>query len=295
MILDDGLENLLLNTGMSDYDDLAPTELDTDSDAVLEDASNHSDARASPVLDEVCSDMYGFLEREETRSRSRSRSRNERNRSRSREKEQSRSHVAASCQSIAEEDVDTSTRSTVTVAGLEKQTVFYNCLPRNMEAQANNNPGRALYYQVMFTSLPKMKRIAMHLEEKYPGRQWYSYLQEVSEFGKYCNTASEMLSHMFSCGSSYKWGATADLPRRWYTLNLRKGYSHLYFVITGSVEDSTSMEDGFIAYSRSDSVPYFVRERCENRTNGGEGLGKDLDSRASSQGHFVYLAIAKGR
>ena len=88
MILDDGLEKLLLNTGMSesDYDDLAPTELDTDSDVVLEDASNHSDARASPVLDEVCSDMYGFLEREETRSRSRSRSRNERNRSRSREK-----------------------------------------------------------------------------------------------------------------------------------------------------------------------------------------------------------------
>jgi hypothetical protein len=320
---------------MSDDDDIAPTELDdyseasaehaTDTlvdedtvpgvlvhatDTILEDDTAPGDDTVLILDDDA--DQYGFISRAQEQDARHDESKRSRSRSRRRqaEKRAQEQHIQVAASSSGNQITQVATSSsnstgtldtaqfTMTFANLEQQTVFYNCLPRNLDIQCNHHPTRALYYQFMFSEMPKLKRIAMHLDEKYPSRHWYPYLLEVAQFGTFCNTKKELLHCMFNCNSSYKWGATADLIRRWYDLGTHKmfkSYKHLYFVITGSVAESASMETSLIAYSKSEYVSKPVRDRCENNTHGGEGLGQDKERLASSQGHFVYLAIAKNR
>ncbi len=177
---------------------------------------------------------------------------------------------------------------------MNRQTVFLNTLPPCMEERARlaNN---YMYYNILYFGMGKLQRIGLHLRDKYPGREWSAYLHDVSSFGQYCNTVDEMKQHMYLCNSSFKWGATADLVRRWWDLGLHRSYSHLYYVVTPSLRDSAELEGNMIRAAKSDKAPEAIRQRCENNTQGGEGLGQDYDNRSTVQGHFVYLAIAKNR
>ena len=268
------------------------------STAELDDAPTEIDSPSSEGgnMDHVASlegdiDQYGFLAREQEFEQQRLR---QRSRSRSPTREErikvTRERLDAHAASIPSYPSDF--RSIV--ADMNRQTVLLNTLPPCMAQQASitNN---TMYYNMLYSSMDKLQKIALHLRDKYPGRHWGSYLQEVSEFGQFCNTVEEITQKMYVCNCSFKWGATGDLVRRWWDLGLHKSYSRLYYLVTASLRDSADLEESLIRRAKSDKSPEIVRLRCENNTKGGEGLGQDHDNRSTVQGHFVYLALAINR
>ena len=263
--------------------DDAPTEIDSPSEG------GNLDHVASLEDD---TDMYGFLSREQELEQQRLRHRS-RSRSPLRHEvlEWTREMLARQAASIPP---GTSSDCTSIVAEMNRQTVFLNILPPRMMERASIT-NSTMYYQFLYSGMDKLQKIALHLRGKYPGRAWGAYLQEVSSFGKFCNTVEEMKQNMYTCNSSYKWGATGDLVRRWWDLGLHKSYSHLYYVVTESLADSSGLEKNLIRVAKSDKTPELIRLRCENNTIGGEGLGQDHDYRPTVQGHFVCLAIASNR
>lgn len=174
-----------------------------------------------------------------------------------------------------------------------RELVPYWRMSRRLEVEIHHRPLMSMYYKVMWDSLPRETQIGHHLCEMLPGRPWKSYLHEISGFAVYCNSIRELYQKSM-VGNAFKWGATACIQRRWFTLNLQKGYHRLYFVVTYSVQESASLEKSFIALSKSCENP-LIRGPCENGSVGGEGLGKDSENLAASQGHFFYCAVAQHR
>ena len=263
--------------------DDAPTEIDSPSECGQLD-------HVGSLEDGI--DQYGFLCREREKEQ-------QQLRQRSRSRTPTRAEQIQAIRIVLDRHAAsippcTSSNYRSIVADMNRQTVFIDTLPRCMAEQASitNN---TMYFKFLYSGFGRLHKVALHLRDKYPGRLWNPYLQEVSEFGQFCNTVEEMQQKMYTCDSSFKWGATIDLVRRWWDLGLHKSYSHLYYVVTPSLRDSAELEGNLIRAAKSDNAPEIIRLRCENNTKGGEGLGKDEDNRSTLQGHFVYLAIARNR
>ena len=275
----------------ADIDD-APTEVDTADidDAPTEIASRSDEGRNldAASLHGNIDDEYGFLSRErEFDQRQRSRSRTP-----TREEQLKRIREVLDRHAASIPRNERPYRSILD--DMERQTVFLDTLPPDMAERASLSSD-TMYYNFLYSGMGRLQKIARHLRCKYPGRHWASYLEEVSSFGHFCNTVDKMKQHMYLCNSSYKWGATEDLVRRWWDLGLHRSYTHLYYVVTPSLRDSAELEECLIRGSKSEKTPEIIRVRCENNTKGGEGLGQDHDSRSTVSGHFVYLAVAKNR
>lgn len=236
-------------------------------------------------------DMYGFLQREEEKrsrpSRSRTPTRNELIAARPKLVLGSTGDAPA-----AGDSGSTSTYVESMFATLGKQTVCLQVLPRSMQDHADRQV--SFVPQLIYSSMDTMGKVAYHLRDKFPGREWQTYLNQVGEFGKFCNTVDDLRKHEDHCNCSFKYGATACLVRRWWTLGLYKSYSHLFYYITSSLEDSKSLETALIGSAKASNDP-IRRLRCENNTVGGEGLGQDPHGNYTVSGHFVYLAVAKKR
>ena len=288
---------------MSDDDCIVPTELDSpsDGDDVLQ-ASASSDVVAAQdpsivppgTLDQIIdgdTDPYGFLQREEEERKRPKRSRTP-----------TRSEVIAAMPKIVlgstgDDPAACSSGSSHTHGQAvwetwRKQTVCLQVLPLSMQRHADRQA--SFVPHLIYANLDKMGKVAYHLEDKFPGRSWKTYIPQVSQFGKFCNTLDELKQHEARCQSSFKYGATVCLTRRWWSLGLHRSYSHLFYYITDSVHHSKSLETALIANVKS-SNDESRRLRCENTLDGGEGLGQDREGNSYLSGHFVYLAVARHR
>lgn len=295
---------------MSDDDSILPTELDSGSDGdsvcaaasstavQAEHTANTAQVPSSipgTTLDdhvEHDDDPYGFLERERDEKKRPKRSRTP-----------TRSEIIAARPKIvlgstgeapsASSSGNSNSYADSVFYKCMQQTVNLNMLPRSMQAHANRNT--SLMPELIYSYCDKLGKVAYHLQDKFPGRNWKSYLPQVAEFGKFCNTLQELRDQEALCQSSFKYGATACLVRRWYDLGpLCKSYTHLFYYITESLAESSSLESALINSAKTSSDP-IRRRRCENNTVGGEGLGQDREGFSKVAGHFVYLAVAKNR
>ena len=288
---------------MSDDDSIAPTELDSpgDGDELLQaSASSEVVAAQDPnivppsTLDQIIdddTDPYGFLQRaEEDRKRPK------------RSRTPTRSEVIAAMPKIvlgstgdalaACSSGSSHTHGQSIFDTMRKQTVWLQSLPRSMQAHADRQVSFLPHF--IYANMDKMGKVAYHLEDKFPGRTWKTYLPEVGQFGKFCNTLDELRQHEARCQNSFKYGATVCLTRRWWQLGLYRSYSHLFYYITDSVHQSKSLETALINSVKS-SNDESRRLRCENTLAGGEGLGQDTEGHSYLSGHFVYLAVARHR
>ena len=209
---------LRLNMDPTTELDDAPTEIDSPSEGGnLDHVAN--------LEDDI--DQYGFLHREQELEQQQLRQRN-RSRTPTRSEQIQRLRPLLDRHAASIPPCTSSSYRSI-VADMNRQTVLLNTLPPDMAQLASQNDS-TMYYNFIYSGMGKLQKIAMHLRCKYPGRHWSTYLQEVSGFGQFCNTVEEMQQKMYTCNSSFKWGATIDLVRRWWDLGLHKSYSHLYYL-----------------------------------------------------------------
>jgi hypothetical protein len=142
--------------------------------------------------------------------------------------------------------------------------------------------------QFFYHGYPELYKLVLHLRQAVGAYECWGDVVNMPG-GKFMNSVSDMERIALTRNFSYKWGATEDLCRRCYELELLKSYSQVLWHPRSSTAEVASLEQALIEHYTSDKVPFQVRGRCDNRPNPkwGEGLRKDASP------SFLYLAIRR--
>jgi hypothetical protein len=140
----------------------------------------------------------------------------------------------------------------------------------------------------LYHGYPELYKLVLHLRQEVGAYECWGDVVNMPG-GKFMNSVSDMERIALTRNFSYKWGATEDLCRRCYDLELLKSYSQVLWHPRSSTAEVASLEQALIEHYTSDKVPFQVRGRCDNRPNPkwGEGLRKDASP------SFLYLAIRR--